>query len=204
MGRGQAQSKPLRAEKKKEKAKSLTFMQQIIALSPRTKLGIAISVGVLFLAVFFLVFQMLQNPINDICSDPRQPLTFLTSPPVSDYPSRLIQIQWELYPDIKPLVVDATPDEIFPIVLQIAEKEWEVVKIDAQNHTLQAVATTTMLRFKDDVVVRVEEVTEHNSRIQIRSKSRMGKSDLGSNANRIRNFYAKVKSAVSRTKHRFN
>jgi len=44
-----------------------------------------------------------------------------------------------------------------------------------------------MVRFKDDVVVRVAPAT-NGSRIDVRSVSRVGRSDLGANARRIRMF----------------
>jgi uncharacterized protein (DUF1499 family) len=55
---------------------------------------------------------------------------------------------------------------------------------------IEATETSFWYGFKDDVVIRVTGV-DRESRIDIRSKSRVGKSDLGKNAERIRAFQKK-------------
>jgi uncharacterized protein (DUF1499 family) len=59
---------------------------------------------------------------------------------------------------------------------------------DAGAGRLEAVATTRWLRFKDDVVVRLRDRPDGGTRVDVRSKSRIGRSDLGTNARRIRAF----------------
>jgi uncharacterized protein (DUF1499 family) len=56
---------------------------------------------------------------------------------------------------------------------------------------LEAVDSTAWFGFKDDVLVRVAEVPG-GSRIDVRSKSRVGRGDAGTNAKRIREFRAKL------------
>ena len=64
---------------------------------------------------------------------------------------------------------------------------WELVNIDADKGVIEATDTTAWFGFKDDVVVRI---TDNSSErlVDIRSKSRVGGSDLGKNAERIHDF----------------
>ena len=64
----------------------------------------------------------------------------------------------------------------------------EIVSSDADSGRIEATATTLLFGFKDDVVVRIVENEAGGVSIDVRSKSRVGKSDLGQNAKRIRQF----------------
>jgi uncharacterized protein (DUF1499 family) len=56
---------------------------------------------------------------------------------------------------------------------------------------LQAVARTRVLRFKDDVTVRIRR-REGATEVSVRSRSRIGKADFGQNARNIRAFQAEL------------
>jgi fatty-acyl-CoA synthase len=62
----------------------------------------------------------------------------------------------------------------------------DVVNADPEALRIEAVATTFWFGFKDDVVVRVRPGAAGGSRVDVRSVSRVGQSDLGANAARIR------------------
>ena len=64
---------------------------------------------------------------------------------------------------------------------------WQIVADDDATGMIEAIDTTLLLRFKDDVVIRVVGTAE-GSRVDVRSRSRVGRSDLGKNAARIREF----------------
>ena len=66
---------------------------------------------------------------------------------------------------------------------------WEIIAQDEQAGTLEAVDTTTIMGFKDDIVIRISREGD-SSIIDLRSVSRVGVSDLGANAKRIRAFKA--------------
>jgi uncharacterized protein (DUF1499 family) len=67
---------------------------------------------------------------------------------------------------------------------------WEVVTVEPQSGILEATETTAFFGFEDDVVIRVRSGEPGTSRIDVRSKSRVGRSDVGANAARIRRFVA--------------
>jgi len=71
------------------------------------------------------------------------------------------------------------------------ERGWEVVTVDTSQGILEAVATSRFFRFKDNVIVRVRPLSEGGgSMVDMRSISRVGVSDVGTNAERIREFLA--------------
>ena len=100
-------------------------------------------------------------------------------------------LQLKGYPEIQPLIVDAPPGGAFVTAKAVAqEMGWEVTGEDARAGTVSAVATTFWFGFKDDIEIRV---TPHanGSRIDLRSKSRVGQGDAGANAKRIRAYMAR-------------
>ena len=66
---------------------------------------------------------------------------------------------------------------------------WEITFEDKANGHFEGVATTRLFRWRDDFIIEVTPAGEGKSRIDMRSKSREGKSDLGANARRIRRFF---------------
>ena len=115
--------------------------------------------------------------------------------------------------DIGPFPVPRTREATFALVDTIAKgrERWEVVHSDFQRHRLEAVVTTRLMRFKDDVVIEVRdtaagslakgsELEDQNANgvswVHMRSKSRKGRSDLGANAARIKNFFLEIKNAL--------
>ena len=76
----------------------------------------------------------------------------------------------------------------------VEERGWELVTADPQRGIVEAVDTSFFFRFKDNVVVRVRPVTEGNgSVVDMRSISRVGVSDIGVNARRVRDFLADLR-----------
>jgi uncharacterized protein (DUF1499 family) len=102
------------------------------------------------------------------------------------------------YPDIQPLIVPKGRAEAYQAALiAAAEMGWTIVAKAPAEGRIEATDTTFWFRFTDDIVIRVSATTEPGqSRIDIRSKSRVGRSDLGTNAKRVRGFLAAVKQAL--------
>jgi len=127
--------------------------------------------------------------INDITTDPDDPPGFTSRPA---YPPEFAAIQREAYPDLAPLRLAQPPAAAFAAAAATAGAlGWEIVREDAAAGVLEATDTTRVFRFVDDVVVRVQPDGD-GARVDLRSKSRDGKGDMGANAARIRAFRAKL------------
>ena len=100
--------------------------------------------------------------------------------------------QLKAYPDIKPVLVKSPPGETMQRAIDAARSlGWEVVASDAASGRIEATDTSFWFGFKDDVIVRIRPEGA-GSRVDVRSVSRVGVSDLGANAARIRSFLAKL------------
>lgn len=98
------------------------------------------------------------------------------------------------YPDLGPALLKAAPAQAFDRALAVAkEMGWEIAATDPAQGRIEATATTFWFGFKDDIVIRVAPAAS-GSRIDIRSMSRVGRSDIGTNAKRIRAFLAAVQA----------
>ena len=140
-------------------------------------------------------------PIHDITTDTTNPPSFVAilplraeAPNPAEYGGDSIaQQQRVAYPDVQPLVVDAPADRAFAIALEAArERDWEIVAADAAQGRIEATATTFWFGFKDDVVVRVRPI-DTRSLVDVRSVSRVGRGDVGKNAERIQAYLEKVR-----------
>ena len=74
---------------------------------------------------------------------------------------------------------------------------WELVNIDADKGIVEATDTTAWFGFKDDVVVRITD-NENERLVDIRSKSRIGGSDLGKNAARVHKFIDELDNVLAK------
>lgn len=143
------------------------------------------------------------SPIHDVSTDTANPPQFVAVLPLraaakaansTDYDAKTAQLQKETYPDIGPLHLDAPPAQAFDRALAAARSmNWEIVSSDPAQGRIEATATTFWFGFKDDVVLRIA-AEGAGSRLDVRSLSRIGKSDVGANARRIRDYLAKVKA----------
>lgn len=99
-------------------------------------------------------------------------------------------IQKKLYPHIAPIQSNLAPEPAFNKALNVAkDKGWEIVAQDEKTLRFEAIARTPFFAFMDDVVVVVTPLNDA-SIINIRSISRIGRSDRGVNAARISDFTA--------------
>jgi uncharacterized protein (DUF1499 family) len=139
-------------------------------------------------------------PIHDITTDSFDPPVFVAllaernkSPNGAAYGGPAIAAQQQKgYPDIKSLVVKTAPAETVQRALDAARAlGWEVVSIDVPSGRIEATDTTSFFGFKDDIVVRVRP-DGGGSRVDVRSVSRVGLSDIGANAARVREFLRKL------------
>lgn len=96
------------------------------------------------------------------------------------------------YPDLQPQRFAQASESVFAAALAVAQSfNWEIRLNAPGEGLLEAVDTTPMLKFKDDVTITV--TTEGaQSVVNVRSQSRVGKGDFGANAKRIRKFQAEL------------
>ena len=140
-------------------------------------------------------------PIHDISTDTTNPPQFVAVIALRkkgdnslDPDPETVAKQTSAYPDLKTVTVNAPP----PQVLHRAEATardmgWEIVAVDPQALRIEATATTLLYGFKDDIVIRVA-ADGAGSRLDVRSASRVGRSDIGVNAKRIRAYFKKFDS----------
>lgn len=145
--------------------------------------------------------------IHDISTDTTRPPEFVAILPLrADAPnpaayggSDVATAQRSGYPDIRTQMLDVAPADAFKRAENAArDMGWEIVSADAATGRLEATDTTFWYGFKDDIVIRIE-AQGTASRIDIRSVSRVGKSDVGKNAMRIRAFISQLDSRPSTT-----
>lgn len=107
---------------------------------------------------------------------------------------RVAKEQQAGYPDIKPALLNLPPAQAFDRALAVAgSMGWEIAATEPAQGRIEATATTFWFGFKDDIVIRITP-TPNGSRLDIRSVSRVGLSDIGANAKRIRAFLASLQS----------
>ena len=162
---------------------------------------------VIGLAAAAIPWQMRQTarsvpPIHDITTDSENPPRFKAALPLragapnpAVYGGADIAIQQlRAYPDIVPAILDLSPAQAFERALATArDMGWTVVEADKAAGRIEATDRTLWFGFVDDVVIRVTPAAASGSRVDVRSLSRVGRSDLGTNAKRIRAFLARLK-----------
>jgi len=134
-------------------------------------------------------------PIHDITTDLADPPVFTRAAELRGARSNPLEIdeeaiiaQGKAYPDVQTLRTDLPIDATFERALQVArEMGWEIYHQDLNAGVIEAVDTTAIMAFKDDVVIRVRSNAQ-GTLLDLRSVSRVGIGDIGANAKRIRAF----------------
>jgi hypothetical protein len=136
--------------------------------------------------------------INDITTDTDDPPDYVANIKLQRYPGlsmaydpSFAPIQRKAYPTIGTRTVELTTDEAFDRLRDALESlpNVRVTFASVKEGRIEAISVSRVFRFVDDVVVRIRPVPE-GSRIDVRSRSRVGKGDLGVNAQRIENLLA--------------
>jgi uncharacterized protein (DUF1499 family) len=136
-------------------------------------------------------------PIHDISTDLIEPPTFTAAVkergeanPLAIDPNNL-SVQKQSYPDLKTLRNTQSLQDNFERAQAIArELGWQIYHSDGKAGVIEAVDTTALMAFKDDVVIRVRAEGDETL-VDLRSVSRVGQADFGVNAERIRKFQRK-------------
>jgi uncharacterized protein (DUF1499 family) len=133
--------------------------------------------------------------IHDISTDTADPPTFTVALQQRGAESNTLELdqsvmrqQEEAYPDLQTLVSPLPTDEAYNRALQVATNlGWDIYHQDSNTGVIEAVDTTSIMGFKDDIVIRVRSSAQ-GTLLDLRSVSRVGEGDLGANAQRIRAF----------------
>lgn len=145
-------------------------------------------------------------PIHDITTDLDDPPRFVAvlplrrgAPNSTEYGGAILAAQQRAgYPDLGPARLAAPPDQVFARAVEVARAlGWQIVAAVPAEGRLEATDRTRWFGFRDDVVVRVT-AEGAGTRVDVRSVSRVGRSDLGTNARRIRRFLETLQTAVAR------
>jgi len=114
------------------------------------------------------------------------------------YPKAFAETQRDCCADLQPLKVAVPQAETLQRAERVAAQmpHWTVTEVDRDNGTVEAVAESVVFGFKDDVVIRVRPDGAATI-VDVRSKSRDGKGDMGVNAARIRAYIAALAQAAA-------
>lgn len=182
------------------------------ALKPANNAPSSMLVGLAVIAAgvsFMLPYLQLQTarsvpPIHDISTDLSNPPPFVAIAPLRANAPNPVEFageesaeqQRKAYPDLTTWNTTASVEQVYQQALQVvADMGWELVASDATEGRIEATDTTTWFGFKDDVVIRIVP-TDNGSAVDVRSKSRVGRSDVGVNAKRIRAYLAALEQAL--------
>jgi uncharacterized protein (DUF1499 family) len=142
-------------------------------------------------------------PIHDITTDVDNPPPFVAllplragAPNPASYGGPGVAAQQRsAYPEIAPIVLNMPPDRAFALALDTARAMgWQMVAEAPAEGRIEATDTTLWFGFKDDIVIRVTP-SVGGSRIDVRSVSRVGRSDVGTNARRIDAYVKRLMAA---------
>lgn len=151
--------------------------------------------------------------INDVVTSPNDPPRFsvlerLRPRGTSDYPgAATAELQRKAYPAVEPLQLAMTPKAAFDAALALVNKrKWRIVDSVAPAPgrpagTIEAIARTTIMGFRDDVVIRVRPLG-NATQVDMRSASRFGQHDFGANAQRVVDYLADLEAAAATTPER--
>lgn len=137
-------------------------------------------------------------PINDVATDLADPPTLAhaaTLPELAGrdlaFPAGNVEVVTAHYPELKPLHLKEPALQVHQRARAIAASKqfgWTITKEGENYSGFEAIAETRLFKWKDDVVVRIRPDGEGACIVDLRSRSREGKGDLGANARRIRHF----------------
>ncbi len=156
---------------------------------------------IVFLIPWSMTLKSQRVPaIHDITTDMANPPRFVALLPVRNASANkaayggpeIAAKQQTAYPDIVPLELSVPPGRAFTLTVNAARSlGWQVADANQKEGRIEATDTTFWFGFKDDIVVRITPIAR-GSRIDVRSVSRVGRSDLGANAKRVRGYLKKI------------
>lgn len=188
-------------------AAAVALLALMVSRGRAGRVGLAVAAlivggGIAYVPWHFNSLRGIVPPIHDVTTDPDDPPAFVTAAALrkaqnlntTDYDPHLPSQQRRAYPDLAPIVLNLPPDQAYARALATAQHlRWTITGSDTAAGRIEATETSRWFRFVDDIVIRVAPAPG-GSRIDLRSSSRVGRSDFGVNAARIRRFTEAVKS----------
>ena len=167
---------------------------------------IGIVVGVVAVYIPWTWKQTLDSHpyIHDISTDTEDPPEFVAAAklrkegehPVAYDGKEVADLQHKAYPDLLPLTTTVSREKVFEAAkAALLSMGMHVADADPAQGRIEANQTSLLYGFTDDMVVRIAAGAD-GTKVDARSKSRVGRSDLGQNAKRIRTFFAKLKASL--------
>jgi len=187
-------------------AATLALLLSTLLRAPRGRVaaGMALVASVLVAAPTLYLYNQAQRApkIHDISTDIDDPPLFVDVLPLRrgarnpvDYKPETGALQKSGYPEIGPLVLDLPPARALERAEATARAMgWQIVTVNRDALRIEATDTTLLFGFKDDIVIRVRPKAQ-GSVVDVRSLSRIGGSDIGTNARRVRGFLKKLAAA---------
>lgn len=184
---------------------------QVLFKRDTVRLSSALTAVVLSAIAIIIPLSMMNTaksvpPIHDISTDLIDPPEFVAIAPLrADAPNPVeyageetAEQQRKAYPELQTLTYTQSKSELVKATEQAVDNlGWELVNTDTSTGIIEATDTTTWFGFQDDIVIRVTD--EGSERlVDIRSKSRVGGSDLGTNAERIRSFIKELDGVLGK------
>src|SRR3974390_2604520 len=168
----------------------------------RAFLGLALIAYPAYIAVSARKLPQINDISTDLANPPRfDVLARLRPRDRIDYPASFAEQQRKGYPDVVPLQLDLRARTAYDVAMKIVTaRKWLGIDTRAPAGpppgVIEAVGRTPIMGFRDDIVVRVS-ATGAGSRIDVRSASRYGLSDFGTNANRVRALLSDIEEAAN-------
>lgn len=164
---------------------------------------VVIAAAPLFIVLISAASGLAYPPINDITTDIENPPPFVQALEANGdrdmtYPEDFKSVVQEKYADLEPLLLEESPERVYQRALELAEAQsgWTVTNDDPSTMSIEGEAQSYFFRFIDDFVIRVSD-SDGGARVDMRSKSRDGKGDLGANAKRIQSFFDQLSAEPS-------
>ena len=189
-----------------------------IAPPPRTRRWAGMLIALVYVGWVgtFLVSALSVPAIHDVSTDLADPPAFRTlqlrTDNLDNIPGaddaqmkgltpqqRWVTVHQKAYGDIRSVRINEPVPNVVAKAERLAKaRGWTIAIALPEEGRMEATETSAFFQFKDDVVIRVRPTdTGEGSVVDMRSVSRVGVSDLGMNAKRVRSFLADLTGTVT-------
>ncbi|MFZ2490543.1 MAG: DUF1499 domain-containing protein [Thermoanaerobaculia bacterium] len=162
-------------------------------------LPVVIGLSLFLLPLWKLLAVRQTPPIHDVTTDLADPPRFSSVVPLrggdpKGIDQRTVSMHQNAYRDLAPVVLPFPPDRAFARAIETARAmDWHIVSQRPEDGMIEATDTTRWFGFRDDVAIRIRPLLGDQTRIDVRSTSRVGVGDAGQNARRIRAFLQRLR-----------